>query len=260
MVERHDVTSLGERRDRVGVVVGAPADVAAAAGRRLRRAGGQHAQPDAEGERRLLGHPGQLPAADHPDDREPLGRGRPDPGSGAGLGTVRHGQNTIGSRSALSWARVGSGRVGAPMSTAVPEPASGTRRPGPARPGRRVGPDLQLRAPADRQLHPRAVDPAGLHRRHGHRAQDAPSTATPSLGRLWQVLGPDPQRDRLLLHLRRPAADQQGRRELPGVPDHRGLHLHLHPARGDRRDEGDRQQPRASSGPSTSPAPSCRWR
>ena len=193
--------------------MGAPADVATATRGGLRGAGSQHAQADAEGERSLLGHPRQLPAADHPHDREPLGRGRPDPGSGAGLGTVRHGQNTIGSRSALSWARVGSGRVGAPMSTSTPEPRSGARRPGPARPRRRVGPDLQLRAPADPQLHPRAVDPARLHHLDGQQPQHARSTRH-VLGRFWQVLGPDPQRDRLLLRLRRAAEDEQGDRQL----------------------------------------------
>ena len=210
--------------------MGAPADVTAGPGRGLRGAGSQDAQADAEGERSLLGHPRQLPAADHPDDREPLGRGRPDPGSGAGLGTVRHGQNTIGSRSALSWARVGSGRVGAPMSTSTPEPASGARRPGPARPGRRVGPDLQLRAPADPQLHPRAVDPARLHHLDGQQPEH----------RAVLRHGPGP-----LLAGARPRSStrsstssssasccntSKGIDNYVGLPGGRRLHLHLHPA------------------------------
>jgi hypothetical protein len=70
VVEGDHVAALRERRDGVRVVVGAPPDVPAAARRRLVRGGGQDAQGDPEGEGGLLGHPGQLPAPDHPHDGE----------------------------------------------------------------------------------------------------------------------------------------------------------------------------------------------
>ena len=134
-------------------------------------------------------HPGRAPppGSSGPAARRRSSRRPGTPGQGSARPRLRgwagdsaprteHYRQPVGTIVGACWVR-------ASRSTDVHSSAgarSGARRPGPARPGRRVGPDLQLRAPADPQLHPRAVDPARLHRRHGLRAQERRSTATPS--------------------------------------------------------------------------------
>ena len=71
VVEGHDVAAAGELAQVVEVVVPAEAHVAHGLRRALLDRGGQHPQADAEGDRRLLHHAGELTAADHADDREP---------------------------------------------------------------------------------------------------------------------------------------------------------------------------------------------
>ena len=65
---------VGEPLQRREVAVVAEPDVGGDEGGGLRRVGGQHAQRLAERDRRLVGHPGQLAAADHRDDGQPGAR------------------------------------------------------------------------------------------------------------------------------------------------------------------------------------------
>jgi hypothetical protein len=65
VVERHDVGALGQRAQVVQPVGRAQAVRRARAHRRLVVAPGEHAQLDAERDRRLVGHPRELPGADH---------------------------------------------------------------------------------------------------------------------------------------------------------------------------------------------------
>jgi hypothetical protein len=71
VVERHHIAALGERQQRSQIVVSADPDVADHLSRRFRRTGGQHSQPDPEGDRGLGHHPRELPTTDNPDHREP---------------------------------------------------------------------------------------------------------------------------------------------------------------------------------------------
>ena len=68
VVEGDDGGAVGERRQGGEVAVVAEPDVGGDQGGGLGRVGGQHAQRLAEGDRRLVRHPGQLPAADHRHD------------------------------------------------------------------------------------------------------------------------------------------------------------------------------------------------
>ena len=68
VVEGHDRAPSARRSQRGQVAVVADPDVGGDERGRLVGSGGQHAQRLAERDRRLVGHPGQLPAADHGDD------------------------------------------------------------------------------------------------------------------------------------------------------------------------------------------------
>jgi len=65
MVERDHVAAGGEREHVVPAGVVPDLHVGADLGRAVGRRAGQDPEPDAEADRRLAGHPGQLAGADH---------------------------------------------------------------------------------------------------------------------------------------------------------------------------------------------------
>ena len=70
VIEGDHVAAARERTQRVQVAIVADDDIADHLGRRVLRGVTEELEPDAEGDARLVGHTGELTAADHADYRE----------------------------------------------------------------------------------------------------------------------------------------------------------------------------------------------